>query len=64
MKPNVCGIDRFLRVIIGLALVGLTLSGTIGVWGWIGAVPLLTGIFRYCPAYSIFGLQTCPVARK
>jgi len=63
MKPNVCGIDRFLRVIIGLALVGLTLSGMIGVWGWIGVVPLVTGIVRFCPAYAIFGLETCPVAK-
>jgi uncharacterized membrane protein YfcA len=64
MKPNVCGIDRVMRVAIGLALIGATLGGMIGVWGWIGVVPLLTGIFRYCPAYAIFGLQTCPVAKK
>ncbi len=64
MKPNVCGIDRFMRVTIGLALVGLTLSSMIGVWGWIGVVPLLTGVFRYCPAYSIFGLETCPVTKE
>jgi len=64
MKLNVCGIDRFLRVIVGLALVGLTLSGMIGIWGWIGVFPLLTGVFRFCPAYAIFGLQTCPMAKK
>jgi uncharacterized membrane protein YfcA len=64
MKPNVCGIDRFLRVVIGLALIGATLTGMIGVWGWIGVVPLLTGIIRYCPAYAIFGLETCPVAKE
>lgn len=64
MRFNVCGIDRFLRVIIGLVLVGLTLSGMIGVWGWIGVLPLLTGIFRFCPAYAIFGLQTCPLEKK
>lgn len=63
MKPNVCGIDRSLRVIIGLILVGLTLSGIIGMWGWIGLVPLLTGVFRFCPIYSIFGLETCPVEK-
>jgi hypothetical protein len=61
MKRNVCGIDRALRVLIGLALIGATLAGTIGIWGWIGLVPLVTGIFRVCPAYSIFGLETCPV---
>ena len=64
MKRNVCGIDRFLRVVVGLALIGLTLSGLIGVWGWIGVVPLVTGIIRYCPAYAIFGLETCPVAKE
>lgn len=64
MKPNVCGIDRFLRVVIGLALIGATLTGMIGVWGWIGVVPLVTGIIRYCPAYAIFGLETCPVAKE
>ena len=63
MKPNVCGIDRFLRVMIGLALIGLTLSGMIGVWGWVGVVALVTGIVRFCPAYSIFGLETCPVEK-
>jgi hypothetical protein len=64
MKANVCGIDRFMRVVIGLVLIGATLGGKIGVWGWIGVVPLLTGIFRFCPAYLFFGLQTCPVAKK
>ena len=64
MKANVCGIDRFMRVVIGLVFVGATLGGKIGVWGWIGIVPLLTGIFRFCPAYAIFGLQTCPVAKN
>ena len=64
MRLNVCGIDRFLRVTIGLVLVGLTLSGKIGVWGWVGLLPLLTGVFKFCPAYAIFGLQTCPLERK
>jgi uncharacterized membrane protein YfcA len=64
MKINVGSIDRFLRIIVGLALIGLTLSGMIGVWGWIGLVPLLTGIFKFCPAYAIFGLSTCPMDKK
>lgn len=63
MKPNVCGIDRALRVIIGLVLISTTLAGMIGIWGWIGIVPLLTGIVRYCPAYAILGLETCPVTK-
>jgi hypothetical protein len=63
MKTNEGTIDRALRVIAGLALIGLTVSGTIGVWGYIGVVPLLTGIIGICPAYSILGLNTCPMKK-
>ena len=59
MKANVGTIDRALRIIVGLALIGLTLNGNIGVWGWVGVVPVLTGIFRFCPAYPILGISTC-----
>ena len=59
MKSNVGGIDRVLRFVIGLVLIALTLTGTIGVWGWIGVVPLATGVFRFCPAYLPFGASTC-----
>jgi len=59
MKANVGTIDRALRIIVGLVLIGLTLNGTIGVWGWIGVVPVLTGIFRFCPAYPLLGISTC-----
>jgi len=51
--------DRALRIIVGLALIGLTLNGNIGVWGWLGVVPVLTGIFRFCPAYPLLGISTC-----
>lgn len=63
-KTNVGGIDRVLRIIIGLALIGLTLAGTIGVWGWIGVVPLLTGALSTCPLYSVLGFNTCPMKRS
>lgn len=59
MTVNVGGLDRAIRVIVGLALIGLTLAGTIGVWGWIGVVPLATGLLKTCPLYSIFGFKTC-----
>ena len=59
MKANVGMIDRALCIIVGLALIGLTLNGNIGVWGWIGVVPLATGIFRFCPAYTLLGASTC-----
>lgn len=64
MKLNVGGIDRVLRIVVGLALVGATLAGMLPVWGWIGVVPLLTGIFKFCPAYVIFGMNTCPMEKK
>lgn len=60
MKANVGGIDRALRIIAGLALIGLTLAGQIGMWGWLGVVPLATGLFRFCPFYPVLGLSTCP----
>ena len=64
MKINVGSIDRILRIIAGLALIGLAATGTVGVWGWIGIVPLLTGAFKFCPAYAIFGMSSCPMEKK
>lgn len=59
MKTNVGGIDKVVRIIAGVALIGLAATGTIGVWGWIGVVPLLTGLFNFCPLYSLVGIKTC-----
>ena len=64
MKMNVGGADRMLRIVAGLVLIGLTLAGQIGAWGWIGLLPLLTGLFRFCPAYTLFGMNTCPMEKK
>ena len=58
MKFNVGGVDHILRIAVGLVLIGLTLAGMIGVWGWLGLLPLLTGTFRFCPAYALFGMST------
>jgi hypothetical protein len=63
MKLNVGGIDRILRIVAGLALIALAATGIIGIWGWIGIMPLLTGIFRFCPAYALFGMSTCPMKK-
>jgi hypothetical protein len=63
MKTNVGGIDRVLRILVGLLLIGLTLAGVIGLWGWIGVLPLATGVLRTCPAYSLLGVDTCPATR-
>jgi hypothetical protein len=61
MNINVGTLDRIIRIIGGIALIGLAVSGTIGVWGYIGIVPLVTGLFRFCPAYRLIGLSTCPL---
>ena len=62
-KTNVGGIDRVLRIVLGLVLIGLTLAGTIGAWGWIGIVPVLTGALSTCPLYTVLGLNTCPMKK-
>ncbi|QWD62020.1 DUF2892 domain-containing protein [Polynucleobacter sp. MWH-UH25E] len=59
MQCNVGGADRVIRIVIGLVLIGLTLTDKIGDWGWIGVLPLVTGVFRFCPAYSIMGCKSC-----
>jgi Protein of unknown function (DUF2892) len=59
MKCNVGGIDRVLRIAVGLVLVGFAASNVVGAWGWIGIVPLATGLFRFCPLYPIVGINSC-----
>lgn len=59
MQANVGSIDRAIRIAVGLALIAATLLGAIGPWGWLGLVPLATGVFRFCPAYLPFGMRTC-----
>lgn len=59
MTPNVGTIDRVLRIVAGLLLIVLSLTGVIGLWGWIGLLPLATGVFRFCPAYPLLGIDTC-----
>jgi hypothetical protein len=62
MNPNVGTLDRTLRIVGGLALIALAAFGKIGWWGYIGIVPLATGLFRFCPAYALLGIRTCPLA--
>ena len=64
MKLNVGGIDRIRRIVVGLVLIGLAATGTVGWWGWLGVVPLATGLFRFCPMYRLLGMSTCPVQNK
>jgi hypothetical protein len=60
MTSNIGTIDRVLRIALGLVLISLAFTGTIGLWGYIGVVPLLTGLVRICPLYSLLGVNTCP----
>lgn len=64
MKSNVGGIDRVLRILVGVVLIALAATGTIGWWGWLGLVPLLTGLFSVCPMYSLLGMNSCPLKKK
>jgi len=66
MKFNVGGIDRALRIVVGIALIAMVFVGpkafaesTIPwVWGWVGIVPLATGLIGWCPPYAMFGWST------
>ncbi|GAB3478593.1 YgaP family membrane protein [Polaromonas eurypsychrophila] len=60
MKINEGVFDRGLRVTAGLILIGLSISGTIGLWGYVGLIPLVTGAVGLCPIYSLLGINTCP----
>lgn len=53
------GIDRILRVVVGSVLIGLAVTSVIGWWGWLGVIPLATGLVRFCPLYGLLGMSTC-----
>jgi len=57
-------LDRAIRVVIGIALLSLTVLGPKSMWGLVGLVPLATGILGFCPAYKILGISTCPVPKR
>lgn len=62
MTANVGGIDRILRIVAGLVLIALAATRVVGMWGYIvGGIVLATGVFRFCGAYTLFGLNTCPL---
>jgi hypothetical protein len=60
---NEGGIDRIIRIIAGLAVIGWGIYAK-NWWGVAGAVPLLTGLMGWCPAYMLFGIKTCPTSKK
>jgi hypothetical protein len=64
MKLNVGRLDRSARIAAGVVLVGLGATGAVGAWGYVGVLPLLTGLVGFCPAYSVFGIDTCSSAGR
>jgi hypothetical protein len=60
VTSNVGGIDRIVRIVAGIVLIALVFVGPQTPWGWIGIVPLATGLFGWCPAYVPFGISSCP----
>jgi hypothetical protein len=59
MSPNVGTIERILRIVVGLGLIAIVFVGPQTPWGWIGVVPLLTGLIGWCPPYALLGISTC-----
>ena len=59
MKSNVGGMDRVGRIVVGLVLISLVFVGPQASWGWVGLIPLITGLSSFCPFYTLFGMKTC-----
>ena len=59
MKTNIGNIERGVRVVGGLVLVGLAATGTVGWWGWLGVIPMATGLIGWCPPYAMLDISTC-----
>ena len=64
MTKNVGSVDRTIRLLAGVVLIALAATGTVGWWGWLGIVPLATGLIGWCPPYSLLGINTCAVRAK
>ncbi len=64
MPTNEGALDRIIRVIAGLAIISLVFVGPQNPWGWLGLVPLITGLVGFCPAYALFGVNTCSVPKR
>jgi hypothetical protein len=64
MTKNVGTVDRTVRILAGIVLIALAATGTVGWWGWLGIVPLATGLTEWCPPYSMLGINTCSARSK
>ena len=60
-KTNEGTLDRALRIIVGAALIAIVFVGPKTAWGWVGIVPLLTGLVGNCPVYTLLGIRTCKI---
>ncbi len=60
ITPNVGSADKIARLVVGALLIVLALTNVIGVWGWIGVVPIATALMNWCPAYTLLGIRTYP----
>lgn len=59
MTPNIGTVDRYARIVLGVGLIALVFVGPKSLWGLLGLIPLITGLARFCPAYSVAGIRTC-----
>ena len=59
MQANIGGMDKIARIVVGLALLAMTVVGPKTMWGLVGVVPLATGLLNFCPAYTLLGINSC-----
>mgnify|MGYP003449428507 len=64
LPKNEGTVDRAVRVIAGIAMVSLAFVGPKTPWGYLGLLPIVTGLLGSCPAYTLFGLSTCPMKKR
>jgi hypothetical protein len=64
MKRNIGGTERVVRVVVGAGILALAFVGPASAWGYLGLVPLLTGLVGWCPPYALLGINTCSVREK
>jgi hypothetical protein len=64
MTKNVCGIEKAMRIVVGLVLISLVFVGPKTPWGWIGVILVATGLIGWCPISKLVGINTCPAGRK
>ena len=58
MNKNIGTVDRWIRIIVGVVLLALAISGNIGAWGWFGIITLATALINFCPLYRLIGFSS------